>query len=150
MGQLEAQLDESKELITQQHQPFVATNKRVFSYKKAAKNTDFQEEIRKLKQKNGKLEARLIAARSEKAKMLPGLLREKTALHEELCQMKIQLALYIVRWKFIEKKYQKQQRDLNADLERYQRKLDIQIKGKRKMGNQMERLDKMAQNTLKT
>merc|ERR1712176_527649 len=81
---------------------------------------------------------------------MPALLREKTALKKELMQFKMNLALYCVRWKFIERKYEKQLRDCNNDLARYQRKLDVQIKGKRRMGNQMERLDKMAQNTVKT
>eukprot|EP01083_Nonionella_stella_P309667 1097618_1 len=115
------------------------------------KSAEYKEEkIAKLKKKNNALEERLINARSEKAKMLPALLREKTELKSELIEMKTTLALYLVKWKFIEKKYQKQIRDCRADLARYQRKLDTQIKGKRKMGNQMEMLDKLAQNTVKT
>ena len=106
------------------------------------------EQILRLKQKNNKLEERLIKARSEKAKMLPQLLQEKTKLKQELMEMKTTLALYLVKWKFIEKKYQKQLRDMTDDLARYQRKLDTQIKGKRKLGNQMEALDRMAQKTI--
>ena len=39
-------------------------------------------------------------------------------------------------------------RDCENDLARYQRKLDSQIKGKRKLGNQMDELDRMAQKTV--
>eukprot|EP01083_Nonionella_stella_P194268 716594_1 len=101
----------------------------------------------KLKRKNNALEERLIKARSEKAKMLPNLLREKTELKSKLVENKKLLALHIVKWKFVEKKYIKQIRDYTQDLERYARKLDNQIKGKRKLGNQMEMLDKIAQDT---
>eukprot|EP01084_Bolivina_argentea_P094568 170000_1 len=106
------------------------------------------EQMAKLKRKNNALEERLIKARSEKAKMLPNLLREKTELKSKLVENKKLLALHIVKWKFVEKKYIKQIRDYTQDLERYARKLDNQIKGKRKLGNQMEMLDKIAQDTV--
>ena len=68
-------------------------------------STEFKnEQIAKLKNKNNKLEQRLIKARSEKDKMLPQLLQEKTELKSELMEMKRTLALYLVKWKFIEKK----------------------------------------------
>lgn len=113
------------------------------------KSSEFKnEQIAKLKNKNNKLEERLIKARSEKAKMLPQLLQEKTELKSELMEMKTTLALYLVKWKFIEKRYIKRLRDCEKDLARYQRKLDSQIKGKRKLGNQMDELDRMAQKTV--
>ncbi len=173
--QLQQQLKESRHIIQQQHEQYALRGSArgqqsqappiesdvAYKYEEEIRNLNLQiarmqsavyknEQVAKLKRKNNVLEERLIKARSQKAKMLPSLLREKTQLRAELIEMKTTLALYLVRGKFIEKKYKKQIRDCTADLERYQRKLDTQIKGKRKLGNQMEMLDKLAQDTVKT
>ncbi len=108
------------------------------------------EKMAKLKRKNKTLEERLIKARSKNARLKPQVLREKEALKSEVAEIKKTVALLTVKWKFMEKKYLKQIRDCTDDLARSQRKLDVQIKGKRRLGNQMEMLDKMAQSTVKT